>query len=251
MTYSGSGRGVTVEGGFDPAGRAVDIGRGLQWLGEGWQLFVKAAGVWVAIAALLLVATVAIGLVPIIGSIALTFLYPVAFAGMLSGCREISRGGQLRVDQLFAALRGRDSGALVTVGVYSVLANGAVMLLMFLIGGSFALSGASLARGAAGAGLLLGSGILLAALVGLALLVPVSMALWFAPPLIVFGGLAPLPALKASFFGCLKNILPFLVYGVVLFVLIVLAAMPAGLGFLVLFPVIAGSIHAAYQDIYE
>ena len=93
--------------------------------------------------------------------------------------------------------------------------------------------------------------VLLSGLVSLALLVPISMALWFAPALVMFGGLTPVAALKASFAGCMKNLVPFCVYGIVLFVLLIVAAIPLLLGYLVLIPVLAGSIHVAYADIFE
>ena len=69
--------------------------------------------------------------------------------------------------------------------------------------------------------------------------------------LIVLHEMPPVAALKASFYGCLRNWLPFLVYGVVLFVFCLVAAIPAGLGFLVLVPVIAASVYTAYRDIFR
>ena len=57
-------------------------------------------------------------------------------------------------------------------------------------------------------------------------------------------------AMKESFSGCLRNIVPFLVYGVVMMVLSVLASIPVGLGWLVLAPVLAASLYTSYKDIY-
>ena len=62
--------------------------------------------------------------------------------------------------------------------------------------------------------------------------------------------MAPGEALKASFSACAKNVLAFLVYGVVVVTLLFFAALPAGLGLLVLVPVIAGSTYAAYRDVF-
>lgn len=242
--------GLTIESGFDAAGRSVDIGRGLQWLLSGWELFVKAPGVWVAISVLVMVIVALLSVVPIIGGVAQAFLFPVLFAGMLAGCRELSRNGDLRVDHLFLGFRGEATGKLVTVGLFSLAGVACVIVLMALVGGGALVSGQMIGRGMPGAGLLMG-GMLLAAALGLLLLLPLSMALWFAPPLILFGGMAPGQALKASFMGCLKNMLPFSVYGVILFVLAVAAMLPVFLGYLVLIPVIAGSVHASYVDIYE
>ena len=72
-------------------------------------------------------------------------------------------------------------------------------------------------------------------------------------------------SLKLSFIGCLRNIVPFLVYGIVLLILIVIALIPAGittivspvftvilgiLTLLIIFPALLGSVYAAYKDIY-
>jgi uncharacterized membrane protein len=76
------------------------------------------------------------------------------------------------------------------------------------------------------------------------------MATWFAPALVVFHGMGAGAAMKASFLGCLKNILPFLLYGVVLFVFSILASLPLLLGWLVLGPVLAASVYTSYRDIY-
>ena len=57
--------------------------------------------------------------------------------------------------------------------------------------------------------------------------------------------------MKASFFACLKNLLPFLVYGVILFVLCLIAMIPIGLGMLIMVPVMMGSIYASYVEIFE
>ena len=104
-------------------------------------------------------------------------------------------------------------------------------------------------QGAAGAGVLLG-GSLLALLFSSVLLIPLGMALWFAPMLVLFNGMPPIEACKASFNACLKNILPFLLLGLIVFVLSFFAALPVGLGFLVLIPVLAGTAYAAYQDVF-
>ena len=44
--------------------------------------------------------------------------------------------------------------------------------------------------------------------------------------------------------------IPFTLYSLVLLVLAVIAAIPLGLGFLVLIPVAIASIYAAYRDIF-
>jgi uncharacterized membrane protein len=105
-------------------------------------------------------------------------------------------------------------------------------------------------RGDAAGAAAMGGSFVLAWLVAMALSIPIYMALWFAPALVVLRGLAPVAAVKESFFGCLKNVVPFLIYGIVLLVLGIVAAIPLGLGWLVLGPVAIASIYVAYRDIY-
>ena len=88
-------------------------------------------------------------------------------------------------------------------------------------------------------------GLVLSILVMMALMIPVAMAIWLAPALVVLSDRGAVEAMKESFAGCLKNIVPFLLYGVVLFVASIVAAIPLFLGWLVLGPVFAGSIYAS------
>jgi len=67
---------------------------------------------------------------------------------------------------------------------------------------------------------------------------------------VVFHDHGAIDALKGSFFGCLKNILPFLIYGLILMVASFIATIPLLLGWLVLGPVIGASVYTAYRDIY-
>jgi uncharacterized membrane protein len=76
------------------------------------------------------------------------------------------------------------------------------------------------------------------------------MAVWFAPALVAISNMSPIDALAASFKGCLKNILPFLLYGIVFLVLFILGSIPLGLGLLVVLPLVFTSTYAAYRDIF-
>jgi len=92
--------------------------------------------------------------------------------------------------------------------------------------------------------------IILIVLVALALMLPLFMAIWFAPALVVFHDVQPMAAMKMSFQGALKNIVPFLVYGIVGFALAIVAVIPLGLGMLVWAPLLWASIYTSYRDIY-
>lgn len=236
-------------GAFSAAGRAVDAGRGWEWIAEGFALFKKQPGTWILILIVLIVCSVVISLVPIIGTLANLLLMQVFMGGVMLGCRALDNGESFEVGHVFAGFK-QNTSDLVVLGVLALVGwiiafipailimGGGAFMAMMRGGGHMANFGA------------LGLTFLLAMLVALALALPVYMALWFAPSLIVFNNLKPVDAMKASFLACLKNLVPFLLYGIILLVLCMVAAIPLGLGFLVLGPVAIASIYAGYRDIF-
>ena len=93
--------------------------------------------------------------------------------------------------------------------------------------------------------------ILVASLVALLLYLPLVMAFWFAPALVALGNIKAFDAMQKSFAGCLVNMVPYLLYGVVGLILSLLASIPLGLGWLILCPMIVASIYLSYRDIFE
>ena len=69
-------------------------------------------------------------------------------------------------------------------------------------------------------------------------------------PLVLFDGIAPGAALKASFSACLKNVIAFTLYAIVLVVLFIVATIPFGLGLIVVVPVALISVYTAYREIF-
>jgi uncharacterized membrane protein len=232
--------GAPVEGTFVPDGQALPAGNAMAWIGAGWNLFKQQPGIWILVIIILLV----LGVIPIV-NLVMTLLGPVIFGGLMIGCRSIEEGNGLEVGHIFAGFR-EHAGKLVLVGVFNIVAWVLVMLIIFMVAGGsiFAMqaAGADPAAGAAGAGL--------AVLIGLAFGIPIYMAIWFAPALITLSDMEVAAALKASFFGCLRNIVPFLLYGIVIFGLMIVATLPLMLGWLVLGPVVIASVYASYRDIF-
>jgi hypothetical protein len=236
-------------GTFTPDGRAVDAGRGWEWIADGFALFKRQPGMWILVVLVLMACSIMISLVPLIGALANVLLLQVFMGGVMLGCRAVDDGGNLEVAHVFAGFR-QNTGDLIMLGVLALVGwiiafipamlimGGGAFMAMMSGGGTIASIGA------------LGLTFMLAMLVALALALPLYMAMWFAPPLIVFDNMKPVDAMKASFFGCLKNMVPFLLYSVILLVLCVVAAIPLCLGFLVLVPVVIASIYAGYRDVF-
>ena len=228
-------------------GRAVGAGQGWTWIAEGFGLFRKAPGIWIALVVILFVILVVLAFIPLVGAVASFLVVPVLVGGLLLGCQSLQSGGELEVAHLFAGFKAH-TGNLVVVGALAIAGWIVVMLPVVVIVGTGAV--VALLRGDAAGAAAMGGSVVLAWLVALALSIPIYMALWFAPALVVLRGLTPIEAIKESFFGCLKNILPFLVYSIVLMVLGIVASIPLGLGWLVLGPTLIASVYVSYRDIY-
>jgi uncharacterized membrane protein len=231
---------------FIPEGHTAPAGHGWTWIASAWELFKRAPALWIGMVLTLVVILILLAFVPFLGSILSMALSPVFAAGLMIGCRALEEGGQLEFRHLFAGFQTR-TGTLIGAGLLYLAAMIAIVLVAGVITGAglFALFGG----GAAAAGVAFTT-MMLAVLFMLALTVPLAMAIWFAPPLVVFNGLGALDALKTSFLGCLKNIMPFLLYGLILLGFAILASIPLCLGWLVLGPVIGASVYTSYRDIY-
>lgn len=238
------------QGEYIPGGHGVPASHGWSWIAGGWTLFKAAPGLWIGMIVVLFIILFAMAMVPFIGPIAQNLLMPVFMGGLVLGCRAIDDGSGMQFSHLFEGFKSR-FGTLVAVGGLYLAGFIAILVVVMMIFGAgmaalFMGGGQQADMAQAGAAV----GVLLAVLVAVALSIPLVMAIWFAAPLVVFHDLGAVEAMKASFTGCLRNIVPFLVFGVVGFVLAIVATIPLGLGWLALGPVLAASVYTAYRDIY-
>jgi uncharacterized membrane protein len=232
-------------------GKVEPAGAGWTWIAQGWRLFAKAPVMWVISIVLLFIVAIALSFIPIIGQVAFQLLTPVFGAGYVIACRSLETGGEFELEHLLAGFRLR-FGNLVVVGLLTMLGWIAILLVFaafvgFSIITAMLTGGAENVLSAVAASTLT---ILLGTLVATALSVPLMAAFWFAPALVVMHDLSPMSAMKASFFGCMRNILPFLVYGIIMTIFAFIAVIPFGLGFLVWLPLVVTSTYAAYRGIF-
>jgi uncharacterized membrane protein len=246
-----------------PSPRAVNADRGFAWWGEAWRLFTPAAGVWLLIFILLIILNMVLAVIPLVGHVIGQLLFPIFAGGLMLGCRAVDRGEPLTVGHLFAGF-GTRTGPLFMVGlIYTALA---IAIALVVFGLLLVFFGAAIVSNLwhlqdlqelqdpwAVVSMLgsLGLAILVGLLVFLLLYLPLVMAVWFAPALVVLRGVEPLQAMRLSFNGCLRNIVPFLLYGLVGIGLAIVATIPLLLGWLVLGPVTIASLYTSYCDIYE
>lgn len=229
-------------------GRRVPAGNGVAWIGRGWELFRMAPGMWIGISVALLVIVVVLSFVPVLNLLT-SLIMPILAGGLMLGCKALEDGDRLEFSHLFAGFR-VNTGNLVLVGVLYLV--GVVVVAMFVgLVAAFVLGGAA-ATGIDGdeLGMAMMLPMLLLSLLAMALFLPLIMAFWFAPALVVIHDVPAFAAMKMSFMACLKNFLPFLLYGIVLTVLALLATLPLLLGWLVLSPVMWASMYASYRDMF-
>jgi hypothetical protein len=230
-----------------PSPGNVAPGHALQWIADGWRLFMKSPLVWAAQAFIAFVILAALGMLPILGWAAAPIALPVLVAGMLSGAQALDRGETLRIDHLFDGIR-RHAGNLLLLGTFHLLGALLAALVATAIGGSAVLTG-MLVGSVPGAGVAAG-GVMFGALVFTMLWVLLLMALWFAPALVMLHEVAPLEAMMLSARACFHNLLAFIVLAALLYVLAWVALLPAGLGMLALLPVTAGALYAAWRETF-
>jgi hypothetical protein len=238
---------VAIDADFIPGGQSRPAGNGWSWIAAAWNLFKRQPGLWIGMWLLFVVILIGMSVIPLLGTVLTGVFWPVFVAGFAVGCRALDEGGELELAHLFAGFRER-LGALVGVGALSLLVS---LIVGMVVGLGLGAGAFTMMQGDPEAmAALAGTTLLLLILITMALLLPVMMAAWFAPALVVFQQQGVIEAMKTSFSGCLRNLLPFLVYGVVMLVLAVLATLPIGLGWLILGPMLSASVYTSYRDIY-
>ncbi len=234
----------------------VDAGRGWGWIVEGWQLFAKAPGIWIVILLIYLGISVVLSFIPFVGMLAHALLMPVLVGGMLYGAAAQARGENLEIAHLFRGFQDQERlGPLVLLGLISLAGYLLIALVVIVFMGGGVILGASLdTTGAivppeAMGGFLAGAG-LIALLIILVIGFLIVMVQFYGIPLVMLAGQNAWPAAQDSVAACWINMLPMLVFGLIYLVLAVAAAIPFGLGFLVLGPVTVCAVFASYQDVF-
>lgn len=235
--------------------KRVGAGEGWQWLVCGWQLFVRNPGIMVLYVVFWLAISIVLGLIPIVGGLAMALITPVLLAGWYEAAHRLAQGDTIGAGTLFEGFRRGDRTApLVTLGALLLVGQLLLMLIAMAFIGSAVMgvqdgmehmgSTDTVPEIAFTGGMAIG--MLLVALGGTLLL----MAYLYAVPLLWFDGTRPVESLKSSFSACLRNFMPLLVLGIIYLILVPIALLPFGLGMLVLMPVTLCAIYCSYRAIY-
>lgn len=231
--------------------RRVGILYGWMWVKQGFWLFKQNAFLWMFLTSLLVVGMAGIGMLPVLGGLVLSVLFPAFFAGLMLGCHALAEEKPLEPRYLLAGFQHHGT-PLISLGIIGTV------LKLFLVGLLMAGGGTELIH-------MISSGqqppqpeqVLHAfrqAGVWLPIVMVLSMllqsAIPFAAMLIVFRATPPLSSLLAALRAVVLNLLPLLVFGLLLLPFAILATLPFMLGWIVLLPIVITSQYAIYRDMF-
>lgn len=232
--------------------RQVDVSSGWDWYVQGWSLFMKNPGMWLVTALVMMIVLAVLSWFPVIGPPAAALIKPALLGGMMYGAHQLAQGHSFEFPHLFQAFRDSDrTGPMIMLGllpmamfVIMVVFFGAAVFGMFM--------GALLASQTAGISGALGVG---SVLFGLLLLIPIGIllfaALFFAVPRVMLDRVNWIEAIKSSLSACLANVVPMILFLVILLVAGVLAAVfTFGLGMFLIAPVVIAAMYCAYAEVY-
>jgi len=217
----------------------------INWFKKGWQVFSSDMITWLLIAVLFAVIMFVLMIIPAIGPIIWYLIAPALMGGLMLAAKEtLSEDGRPEVEHLFAGLTNEKTRTPMLI-LGAILLGASIVIGILGIGAVGSLAAVANGGGGALGGLGFGAGLLM-----LVVSILIGAAYFFAPAQVMFGDTAPVDAIKNSFSASLKNIPAMALFGVIYIVLSVIAAIPLGLGFLVLIPVLVGALYAAYVDVF-
>lgn len=226
--------------------RVVGAGDSISWYQGGWRIFTANIANWVLMTLILGVIAIVLSFIPFIGAIALYLLLPLFLGGMFYSAQKLDQGQTADIMDIFALFK--DQQHLTPLIILGLIMLGIGFVSMMLIGGMMFASVSSMAAGAEMPMMpSIGMGGILVALI---VTVLSGMLFLFATPLIVFQNMSPIDAIKNSFMGCVKNFPAFIIFMLIYMVLVFIAAIPFGLGLLVLVPVVLAATYIGYKRIF-
>jgi len=229
----------------------LGVANGPQWFRCGWDLFRADTASWVLVTLVFFALAVLAEFVPFVGPLAFVIALPVLLGGIY---RMAAGDAAVGVAGLFGLFR--DPTVRTPLMVLGLMLLGISVGLSLLFG--LALVGSipeellmsAEPDPAALFDALLSFRNLLLLMVLMLVQLMLSFGLFFAVAAVTFGRVEPMPALRDGIKAALANLLPVLAFGALYVVLAILAAIPFGLGFLVLLPVTLLAGYCAYREVF-
>ena len=231
--------------------KSVNAGQGAGWFKCGWELFKQDYGTWLIIFLVFIGLSIVLSFIPVIGSAALMIISPALLAGFMYAASEMDNGNSINVGYLFQGLKNKEHrNKLLILGAMYVVAQILIMAIMVLLfgGNAMMMEGESAQLDPE---TVMTSGMAFSMLLIFLIGAMIMLGFVYAAPLVILDNMSPVESIKASYTAGFKNVLSLLVFGVIYILLAIVAAIPFGLGFLVLIPVSILALYCSYKSIFH
>jgi len=235
----------------------VPASNGWLWIKHGYKLIMRNPLQALSAVMMFVLGIFIPALLPVLGILFAIILMPVWMAGLMRVCRALEYSEKIERGYILAGFGSRVK-QLFVVGAILFLGIQIITYVMVTLGGDAlntiqenfkihqdpnALMEALLAPG---------SGVEVSLMVGMFLFFGLMLATQFAPMLVFFNQMSARQALQASLFGTFRNIVPYMVYSLIMQVIALLASIiPLKLGWLIMLPIGLVSMYVAYRDIFS
>ena len=204
------------------------------------RLWKRGPATFCAIALVVLVANIALTLVPVVGTALAQLILPLVECGLFYASLAADRGDRPRLRQL-VAIAAAPPGAQAAVIAAGLVVFGAEALIAHAVGGFDMLAPASNADSISGTTLVAtyATGII------------VSLPVTFVPFSALFDGENFRTAFAQSAAAFTRNGAPLLLYGALSFALLMIGLATSGIGLLLALPWSAAASYAAWKDVFD
>jgi len=235
----------------------VAANHGWLWIRHGYNLIMRSP-----VQSMLMVMVFAMGiftpaLVPVIGPILGVLIMPVLMAGYMRVCRSLEYSEKINNRHILAGFSS-NTKQLVAIGGMLLLGLLFISTVTTILGGTELAAILENFKTHQDPNLLVeallaqGSGVETSLMAGMILLFMLVIAMQFAPMLVLFDQLTAWEAMVASLRGTFRNIVPYLVYSLIMqLIAFVAGIIPMKLGWIIMLPLGMTSMYVAYRDIFS
>ena len=230
--------------------------RGWTWIKQGYQLIMISPILAISTALIAALTVFLAMMVPLIGPLIAIILMPIMLAGYMRVCRALEENEEVELADLLAGFK-KNTPALVSLGAFLMMGMLLASAVMVFVGGDQLTTLMEEVRTTDNPQVLMdairtaGSGVAMAILLGFSLVLLLIVAWQYAPMLVFFSDVPPFIAMRDSFVGTLRNIVPYTVYSLIMQLLaLILGILPFGIGMILLLPLGLTSLYVSYRNIF-
>lgn len=226
-------------------GRLVPVGHCTDWIKQSFELFFQNSWKWIGTMLLLLVLAMLASLIPY-STLLTTILFPVVVGGIARALESQRRTRRFSLNDIFSGF-GPSLRALAAIGCVSFLSYGVMFVVLYVMVGTDAALAVAFQVGDLGT---IPPNFWSATLLSMVLTLPFTAATFLAAPLVMLHGISPMRAMQMSFFGCFKNIVPWILCGVLMLLIVAVSVLPLLLGLFITGPTAMLMFYPIYRDLF-